>query len=237
MDIIDSPSPNHNKRALPVSIVVMHYTGMTSAEAALERLRDPDAKVSAHYLIAEDGTVMRLVDEDRRAWHAGRAYWRGIRDVNSASIGIELANPGHDHGYLDFPEPQMAALETLLEGILERHDVRPENVIGHSDLAPDRKIDPGEKFPWERFAAKGLAQPRPETGLDPKWSERGVLTGLARFGYETRDPKMAVSAFQRRWRPAQHDGVIDAETREILFALLKGWEPSELRLGTEPPRV
>ncbi|MGB3723503.1 MAG: N-acetylmuramoyl-L-alanine amidase, partial [Pacificimonas sp.] len=218
--MIDSPSPNHNERALPVSIVVIHYTGMISAAAAQARLRDPDAGVSAQYLIAEDGTVIRLVPEERRAWHAGLAYWRGIRDVNSASVGIELANPGHDHGYEPFPEPQMAALEELLTGILRRHDIDPRNIIGHSDVAPERKIDPGELFPWERFAALGLAQSRPQAGLDPNWSDRGVKTGLQRFGYEARNLKAAVRAFQLRWRPGRHDGEIDVETRAILFQLL-----------------
>ncbi|MHB9880902.1 N-acetylmuramoyl-L-alanine amidase [Pacificimonas sp. ICDLI1SI03] len=237
MDIIDSPSPNFDERREKVSICVIHYTGMESAAAALARLRDPDAGVSSHYLIAEDGTVMRLVAEADRAWHAGRAYWRGIRDVNSASIGIELANPGHDHGYTEFPEPQMVALQELMKGILARHDIEPRNVVGHSDVAPDRKIDPGELFPWERLAAAGLAEARPEPGIDPKWADIGTLTALRRFGYETRVPRMSVSAFQRRWRPALHEGDIDVETRAILLALLRSYEPDDLVLGNHFPRT
>ncbi|MBV7255186.1 N-acetylmuramoyl-L-alanine amidase [Pacificimonas sp. WHA3] len=235
--MIESPSPNFDTRRADISMVVIHYTGMKSAAAALERLRDPEAKVSAHYLIAEDGTPVRLVAEESRAWHAGRAYWRGIRDVNSASIGIELANPGHDHGYVDFPEPQMAALEGLLRDILQRHDIDPRNVVGHSDIAPDRKIDPGELFPWDRFAALGLAETKPEFDYDPLWIDEGTLVAMQRFGYEIRLPKETVSAFQRRWRPGKFDGVIDAETRKILLALLKRHPPEGFILGTHLPRT
>ena len=235
--IIDSPSPNFNERDAEVSLVVLHYTGMQSCAGAHDRLRDPEAKVSAHYLIAEDGTVMRLVAEDKRAWHAGQSYWRGIRDVNSASVGIEICNPGHDHGYTDFPQPQIDALKALLPGILQRHGVRPENVIGHSDIAPDRKIDPGEKFPWQELADVGLAEGRPEPAIDPNWSDEGVKNALERFGYEARDLKGAVSAFQRRWRPSDVSGEIDAETRALLLALLLRRSPEELRLGSAPPRI
>ncbi len=235
--MIESPSPNYDERRLPVSIVVIHYTGMKTAAAAQARLRDPKAKVSAHYLIAEDGTVVRLVPEDKRAWHAGVGYWRGIRDVNSASIGIELANPGIEHGYVDFPEPQMLALEDLLAGILKRHDIDPRNVIGHSDLAPGRKVDPGELFPWERLAAAGLAQSRPMAGLDPNWSDKGMKVGLQRFGYEASNMKAALSAFQLRWRPGKVDGEIDAETRAILFQLLKAGAPEDFILGSDLPRI
>ena len=237
LDIIEAPSPNHDERGLPVSLVVLHYTGMKTAAAALGRLRDPQAKVSAHYLIAEDGHIIRLVPEGRRAWHAGQAYWRGIRDVNSASVGIELANRGHEWGYEDFPQPQIDALLQLLPEIMQRHGIPPENVIGHADIAPDRKVDPGERFPWQTLAEAGLAEPRPAADLDPNWSDIGTLRALARFGYETRDARGAISAFQRRWRPERHDGVIDAETRAILLALLKDRSPGELRLGSDLPRI
>jgi N-acetyl-anhydromuramyl-L-alanine amidase AmpD len=157
----DTPSPNWNERKLPVSMVVLHYTGMKSAQDALDRLCDPAAEVSAHYLIEEDGTVHRLVAEDKRAWHAGRSYWRGITDVNSASVGIELVNPGHTLGYRPFPEAQMEALIPLLAGIMARHNIAPANVVGHSDVAPVRKIDPGELFEWEVLARYGLALATP----------------------------------------------------------------------------
>jgi N-acetylmuramoyl-L-alanine amidase len=157
----DSPSPNWNERKLPVSLVVLHYTGMETAQAALARMCDPAAEVSAHYMIEEDGTVHRLVAEEHRAWHAGRSYWRGITDINSASIGIELVNPGHEHGYRPFPEAQMEALIPLLAGIMARHNIDPAGVLGHSDVAPARKEDPGELFEWEVLARYGLALPRP----------------------------------------------------------------------------
>ncbi|WP_392662622.1 N-acetylmuramoyl-L-alanine amidase [Amaricoccus sp. B4] len=159
MQIHSRPSPNFGPRrggARP-SIVVIHYTAMASAEAALERLCDPAAEVSAHYLIAEDGRVWRLVEEAERAWHAGRGAWRGTDDVNSCSIGIELANPGPLAGFPPFPEPQMAALERLLDGIMARWRIGPADVIGHSDMAPGRKSDPGPKFDWRRLARGGRA--------------------------------------------------------------------------------
>ena len=149
----EAPSPNWNERKLPVSMVVLHYTGMQSAEAALAQLCDPAKEVSAHYMIEEDGSVHRLVREDRRAWHAGRSYWRGIRDVNSASVGIELVNPGHEFGYRPFPDAQMEALVPLLADIVQRHDIPRANVVGHSDIAPARKEDPGELFDWDLLAA------------------------------------------------------------------------------------
>lgn len=154
-------SPNHNERRLgKPDMVVIHYTGMKTAEAARERLCDPAAEVSAHWLIHLDGRMEALVPEDRRAWHAGVSEWEGERDVNSRSIGIELVNPGHEHGYHPFPEPQMAALERLLAEIMARWPVSPRNVVGHEDVAPGRKIDPGDKFDWARLARRGLAAAR-----------------------------------------------------------------------------
>ena len=145
-------SPNWNERRLPVWMVVLHYTGMPTAEEALERLTDAAAEVSAHYLIDEEGKVTRLVPEDKRAWHAGQAYWRGITDVNSASVGIELVNPGHEWGYRPFPQAQMEALIPLLADIVKRHKIPYANVVGHSDVAPARKDDPGELFDWPLLA-------------------------------------------------------------------------------------
>ncbi len=219
--MIATPSPNHDERALPVSMIVLHYTGMPTAAAALERLCDPAAKVSAHYLVEEDGTVHALVPEDRRAWHAGRSHWRGVEDVNSASIGIEIVNPGHEWGYRPFPEAQLSALIPLVAEIKDRHAITRGNVVGHSDIAPTRKRDPGELFPWGRLARVRLALPRPTKNLlDPHWTESGFLLALERFGYDVTQPMAAIMAFQRRFRPELIDGEVDAECRMILLALL-----------------
>ncbi|UIJ43583.1 N-acetylmuramoyl-L-alanine amidase [Sphingomonas cannabina] len=221
MDVIDAPSPNFDERTLPVSMLVLHYTGMESAEAAIARLRDPEAKVSAHYVVAEDGAVLRLVEEGKRAWHAGKSHWRGITDVNSASIGIEIVNPGHEFGYRPFPDEQIEAVIRLVADIKERHGLTRGNIVGHSDVAPARKRDPGELFPWGKLARLRLALPRPTRNLmDPHWTEAGFLLALERFGYEVTDPMAAIMAFQRRFRPELIDGEIDAECRMILLALL-----------------
>ncbi len=219
--MIERPSPNFNDRKLPVSMAVLHYTGMETAEAAIARLADPAAEVSAHYVVLEDGQVIRMVDEAKRAWHAGRAFWRGITDVNSASIGIEIVNPGHEFGYRPFPEAQIDAVIELLGGIVARHKVTRGNVVGHSDVAPARKEDPGELFPWYRLAKLRLALPRPTKNLmDPLWPDAGFLLALERFGYDITDGEAAVRAFQRRFRPELIDGIVDGECRAILLALL-----------------
>jgi N-acetylmuramoyl-L-alanine amidase len=222
MRVLERPSPNHGPRRGPggIDILLIHYTGMPSAATALDRLCDPLAEVSAHYLIAEDGAIWRLVDEARRAWHAGSAFWAGERDINSRSIGIELANPGHEHGYRAFPEPQLAALAWLGGDILARHAIPAARILGHSDVAPLRKEDPGELFPWERMARAGL-------GLWPDFraateAPADILAAqqmLARIGYETpssgvldAEPRAVITAFQRHWRPARCDGALDAET-------------------------
>jgi N-acetylmuramoyl-L-alanine amidase len=220
-EIIDCPSPNFDERALPVSMLVLHYTGMPDAAGAIARLCDPAAKVSAHYLVAEDGQVLRFVAEDKRAWHAGRGAWRRVTDVNSASIGIEIVNPGHEYGYRPFPEEQMDMLVPLVADIVRRHRIGPAYVVGHSDVAPARKQDPGELFDWARLAKLGLALPRPVRNLiDPTWTDAGFLLALERFGYEVVDRKAAVTAFQRRFRPETIDGIVDGECRAILLALL-----------------
>ena len=219
--MIDRASPNFDTRTLPVSMIVVHYTGMPDFAGALERLTDPAAKVSSHYLVAEDGQVFRLVDEAARAWHAGRSFWRGTTDVNSASVGIEIANPGHEFGYRPFPEPQMAAVEALVGDIARRCRVAPGNVVGHSDIAPARKDDPGELFDWPRLARAGLALPIPDTSFDPRWADAGFIAALGRFGYDVADPRAATVAFQRRFRPRDWSGAIDAETRGLLFGLLR----------------
>lgn len=221
MTIIDNPSPNFDDRSLPVSMIVLHYTGMQSAEAAIARLTDPEAKVSAHYLVAEDGTVLRMVAEDKRAWHAGKSHWRDIDDVNGASIGIEIVNPGHEFGYRPFADEQVDAVIRLVADIKDRYAITRGNVVGHSDIAPARKQDPGELFPWGKLARLRLALPRPTHNLmDPHWSESGFLLALERFGYDVANPMAAIMAFQRRFRPELMDGEVDAECRMILLALL-----------------
>ncbi len=214
-------SPNWNARALPITMVVLHYTGMDSAEAALARLCDPAAEVSAHYLIDEDGTVIRLVDEANRAWHAGRSWWRGLTDINSASIGIELVNPGHDCGYRPFAEAQMAALIPLLADIVQRHGIAPGNVVGHSDVAPARKTDPGELFDWDLLARYRLALPKPKPRMRLIYDNDGAFfLALERFGYDIADRAAAIRAFERRWRPHRITGEIDSQIGALLFELL-----------------
>jgi N-acetylmuramoyl-L-alanine amidase len=221
MQFIDRPSPNFDERSLPVTMVVLHYTGMQDAASAIARLADPEAKVSCHYLVAEDGTVVRMVDEAMRAWHAGRSHWRGVTDVNSASVGIEIVNPGHEWGYVPFPDEQIDAVIRLVADIKQRHAITRGNVVGHSDIAPARKQDPGELFPWGKLARLRLALPRPTKNLmDPGWADGGFLLALERFGYDVADPVAAVTAFQRRFRPEMVDGVIDGECRSLLLALL-----------------
>ena len=221
MEMIERPSPNFDERKLPVSMIVLHYTGMPDAAGALDRLTSPEAKVSAHYLVDEDGSIFSLVDESKRAWHAGKARWRGVSDVNSASVGIEIVNPGHEFGYRPFPDEQIAALIPLVSSIKERHAIGRGNIVGHSDVAPDRKEDPGELFPWEALARRRLALPSPKRDLiDPFWTDAGFLLALERFGYDVTDEKKAVIAFQRRFRPDLIDGIIDGECRAKLLALL-----------------
>ena len=219
--IIDSPSPNFDARDRPISMVVLHYTGMADAESAIQRLRDPEARVSCHYLIAEDGQILRMVAEEHRAWHAGLSYWRGVSGVNACSIGIEIVNPGHEYGYRPFTAEQMESLIPLLSAIVTRYAIPPANVVGHSDVAPARKEDPGELFDWARLARHRLAIPRPTRDLvDPHWTDGGFLLALERWGYDVRDAQKAVIAFQRRFRPELLDGVIDGECRAILLQLL-----------------
>ena len=179
-DFIRLNSPNFNDRAPSVALcyVVLHYTGMKTGAEARERLCNQAAKVSAHYLIEEDGSIYQLVDEDKRAWHAGESFWRGVTDMNSASIGIELVNPGHEFGYVPFPEVQIEALIELSRGILTRHLIPPQRVVGHSDVAPARKVDPGELFPWEQLAANGIGMvPPPLAGEVPSNAKRREAEG------------------------------------------------------------
>lgn len=221
-EIIDSPSPNFDERDSAISMVVLHYTGMVDAATAIARLRDPaEPRVSCHYLIAEDGQILRMVAEEKRAWHAGRSYWRGLHALNGCSIGIEIVNPGHEYGYKPFTSHQMKSLLPLLAAIVRRHNIAPANVVGHSDIAPARKQDPGEYFDWAKLARHKLAIARPTRNLvDPHWTDGGFLLALERWGYDVRDGLAATVAFQRRFRPELIDGTIDGECRAILLQLL-----------------
>jgi N-acetylmuramoyl-L-alanine amidase len=225
--VIERPSPNYNERkpGKAIGMLVMHYTGMRDAEAALKRLTDPEAQVSSHYLIDEAGKVYRLVDEQRRAWHAGVSFWAGERDINSISIGIELVNPGHEFGYQPFPEAQMAALVELSRGILARHNIPRSRVLGHSDVAPARKIDPGELFDWRHLAKADIGLwPAPAKGPGDGASVRAALLQI---GYEVsaegakdKLTRQSLAAFQRHFRPARIDGIADQETCGMLYGLL-----------------
>lgn len=238
---IDVPSPNFDARKKPPDMVVLHYTGMQTAEAALERLRDPEAKVSAHYMIGEDGQLFRLVPEERRAWHAGVSFWKGERDINGCSIGVELVNPGHEFGYRPFPEPQIARLIALLDDIRSRWEVPQQRIVGHSDVAPARKTDPGELFPWARLAEAGhglWVEPAAAPGEPLADGDRGpgvfaLQAGLTRLGYDCApsgeydaDTRTIVAAFQRHWVQSRVDGVADGNTRARLMSLLRALPPS-----------
>jgi N-acetylmuramoyl-L-alanine amidase len=225
-------SPNFDARpsGAAVDTLVLHYTGMQSTEAAVSRLCDPAAKVSSHYTIDRKGCVYAHVPEAMRAWHAGVSWWAGAPAVNGRSIGIELVNPGHEFGYVPFTDDQIDALIELARGVVARHPIVPRNVVGHSDVAPARKIDPGELFPWKRLADNGIGifpdvsalagevRPQDETGA-------AIAARLARYGYgvppEANVPLVAaIAAFQRHFHPAKIDGVWDAACDELLDALL-----------------
>jgi N-acetylmuramoyl-L-alanine amidase len=210
-------SPNRDERpdGRRPDMLILHYTGMRGAAEALDRLCDPAAQVSAHWLIEEDGKVWRLVPEELRAWHAGVSFWDGESGLNACSIGIELVNPGHEFGYRPFPEAQMAALIELARGLVARWAIPPHRVLGHSDVAPRRKQDPGELFDWRRLASAGIGLwPRPSAPVDD------AANALVALGYEVADLTATLTAFQRRFRPACLDGVADQETLALLGGLL-----------------
>ena len=240
LDLIDAPSPNFDTRRAPPDILVLHYTGMQTGEAALARLRDPEARVSAHFVVEEDGRIFSLVPEERRAWHAGRGVWQGETDVNAASIGIEIVNPGHEFGYRPFPDAQVAAVIALTADIRSRWSIPDARIIAHSDLAPDRKEDPGELFPWKALAGAGHGlwfEPAAERiaalGGFLQIGDEGIgvvvlRAGLHRLGYGLQpgstydeDTATTVRAFQRHWRQSRVDGVADGETRATLMGVLQ----------------
>jgi len=222
--IVECRSPNHDERPLGavIDMLVLHYTGMKTADEALARLCDPAAKVSAHYTIGRDGRVFAHVPEARRAWHAGVSFWAGESNVNARSIGIELVNPGHEFGYVPFTESQIAALIDLSKAVLARHPIAPRRVVGHSDVAPARKTDPGELFPWKHLADYGIGV---WPAADHRELREPVEAALARYGYGlppyTDVPLEAViAAFQRHFRPAEVNGRWDGECDGALASLL-----------------
>ena len=235
-DVVPSVNCGQRLAGRVPDMILLHYTGMLDAHAALRRLCSPDSKVSSHYLVFEDGRIVQCVPESERAWHAGTSSWAGETDINSCSIGIEIANPGHDFGYPDFPSRQIAAVIALCRGIIARRGIRPERVLAHSDVAPSRKQDPGEKFPWRLLSDSGVGLWVPPARIDQ--STPASLEGmdgeavlelqrdLAAYGYDvpvtgeydavTRD---TVTAFQRHFRPGRVDGKADDSTLKTLAAL------------------
>jgi N-acetylmuramoyl-L-alanine amidase len=232
------PSPNFEPRrgVGQPDMLLLHYTGLKSCAKAIDWLSRPESKVSCHYVVDEAGQITQMVAEDQRAWHAGLASWRDETDINSASVGIEVHNAGHELGYPEFPEPQMLALEALCADIVARHRIRPERVLAHSDVAPKRKKDPGEKFPWARLAGKGIGHWVPPVAVLAADSgiardAAGPLVAdvqgmLARYGYGIQptggfDPltEFVVTAFQRHFRPERVDGRIDQSTITTLERL------------------
>lgn len=221
MRLVHTPSTSHNERRAPLDMLVLHYTGMLNAEAALDRLCDPAIEVSAHYTVVEDGTVHAHVPEDRRAWQAGPSHWRGRDDVNSRSVGIEIVNTGHEWGLAPFPPAQIAAAIALGRGILARHRIAPAMVVAHSDIAPLRKEDPGELFPWQQLARAGVGLwPAPAAPAEP-FEDAGAALEEIGYGVAAYGLAPCVRAFQRRFRPARIDGVVDGETARRIGQLLR----------------
>lgn len=235
-----APSTNHGeRRAGPPDMLVLHYTGMESGAAALARLRDPLSEVSAHYLVFEDGGIVQMVPEIRRAWHAGAGSWKGETDINSRAIGIEIVHPGHAGGLPPYPEAQIEAVIALARDVLTRWPIPPERVLAHSDIAPERKEDPGETFPWDRLAAEGVGHRVPPAAIrDGRFFARGdtgqpveaLQAMFALYGYDLPVTGLfdarthaVVTAFQRHFRQARVDGVADASTittlRDLIAAL------------------
>ena len=218
--IRDLPSPNQEDRpaGMPIDVLILHYTGMQTAQAAIDRLRDPSARVSSHYVIDENGAVLRLVPEERRASHAGISYWRGHTALNDRSIGIEIVNPGHQWGYCDFPTVQMNAVCDLCLEILSRHPISSRNVVAHSDVAPDRKEDPGERFDWHGLARNGV-------GLWPEGVPDRGTGGVVRDAAGLSDVRRALAAIGYRVAP---DGPLDQALATVLRAFQRHWRPGAI---------
>ncbi|MEM1287787.1 MAG: N-acetylmuramoyl-L-alanine amidase [Pseudomonadota bacterium] len=233
------PSANFNERGgAPVDLLILHYTGMPDDDAAVRWLADPKSKVSCHYVVHQDGRIVQMVEEEHRAWHAGRAVWKGVDDINARSVGIEICNPGHEHGYVPFPQTQIDAVIELSVAVIGRHEIAAEHVLGHSDVAPSRKQDPGELFPWDELARKGVGyylEPLPiKDGrfLAPGDSGppvKSLQEMLALFGYGIEltaqfdeQTETVVRAFQRHFRPMRVDGIADSSTVSTLHRLLSG---------------
>lgn len=222
MDVKKSPSPNWDERTRAVDMIVLHYTGMVSGQEALDRLRRREAGVSSHYLIMENGETHLLVDEDKRAWHAGISSWQGDPETNARSIGIEIVNPGHEWGYREFPQAQVAEVEAVVADIMARHKICPTNVIGHSDVAPLRKEDPGELFPWARFAEKGLTIAPFQGVSNPEFGYMEAIEALREIGYDAPDRAhgAAVLAFQRHFCPSDLGQSLSPLTRTAIVDVL-----------------
>jgi N-acetylmuramoyl-L-alanine amidase len=232
VEIRDRRSPNHGSRGevARIDMLVLHYTGMRSAEAAIERLCDPSTKVSAHYVVEENGTIWRLVPEARRAFHAGASCWQSERDLNAVSLGIEIVNPGHEWGYCPFPDEQMGAVEMLCRDLVSRYSIPADRIVGHSDIAPERKADPGELFDWLRLARAGIGiWPPPDQSPPPREIDGArALADLTAIGYcaTERSLTAALVAFQRRFRPVCCDGRLDLETAARLSEVRAVFERS-----------
>lgn len=214
-DVINELSGNYDDRQEAVDLLVIHYTGMPTGRAAIDLLKSPQAKVSAHYVVDEEGDVYRLVPEEKRAWHAGVSYWRGRSMLNDTSIGVEVVNPGHAWGYRPFPQVQMQAVLDLSQGIISRHQIEARNVVAHSDIAPNRKRDPGELFPWSSFAAHGVGVWTNDFAPSLDWQ-----ADLAAIGYDMTLPAHDVLlAFQRHFLPENLTGEADRPTKQRAASL------------------
>ena len=232
MKIINNPSPNFEERppGIDIKLLLLHYTGMQSSSAAKERLCDAKSKVSAHYLIDENGEIFSLVGEEKRAWHAGIASWHNEKDINSISVGVEIVNRGHEFGYTKFMEPQMIAVEALCKDIIKRHSIPASGVLGHSDVAPSRKRDPGELFDWERLASNGIGIWPKVVPVEPNFQMgsikncqtdlRAIGYGLELTGYLDKATRNTIIAFQRHWLPSLLTGKFDIETAWRIRSLL-----------------
>jgi N-acetylmuramoyl-L-alanine amidase len=236
MNIIQKPSPNHDTRhGQPIDMLVFHYTDMLSCDEAVARLQDKEAQVSAHYVVSEAGEIFQLVDEAQRAWHAGESHWRGHNNINARSVGIEICNPGHSNGYVEFSVRQMKSVIKLAAEIIARHEIPTRNVVGHSDVAFLRKMDPGELFDWQSCAKQGVGlfpfEARPMPGQEFRRGDKGkdvtrLQTALSNWGYGLKldgdygeKTEQCVIAFQRHYRPKNLDGVWDNECAGLLAAL------------------